>query len=77
MSNAFQEHRCPGATGGFKRVEVAVVCGDTDLLRRVAQVLAKDDAQAARMRTVLRDLTEQQPPVTFQEWLVMLLDDKA
>jgi hypothetical protein len=54
MTDAFREHRRPLARGGFKRVEPAVASSSADLLRRIVQDLAQNDARVARMRAVLR-----------------------
>jgi hypothetical protein len=77
MSKALQELRRRRAEHGLKRVEVCVTSSDSDLLRRVAKALGRDDDQAERLRTVIDSIVPNKPALTFKEWLASLPDDEG
>ena len=77
MSKALQEHRQRRAEQGMKRVELCATSPDSDLLRRVAKALGRDDKQAKRLRTVIDSIVPGKPALKFKDWLASLPDDEG
>lgn len=73
-TKAVKTHRKRLRTRGMKRVEVTVPSKDADLVREVAAVLRANTATAQRLRTALRQATDNGAEPTIAQAMDTLPD---